>query len=256
MECAQTRLAVSAWLDGEHTGVDLHAIEFHLDGCDECRAWRNVAHELTRRARITPADHPVRPGPEAMARFHAALKRPNWTARTDVLRTILLMVAVIQLAVTIPMLVFGDDDAARDLGATDMALTVGLLAVVWRPSRARAISPVVGTAAALLVFIAVLGIADGATAALSEASHAVVFAGWLLVRRIGQLTPPGAEPPGRMPLGGRRGAMGPLRAIEARFGNHLAQFRGRGPSRTTADPSEAPVAAGPEAPAVRRRAAA
>jgi predicted anti-sigma-YlaC factor YlaD len=55
MNCESAREAVSALLDGEAPGVGRRAIEHHLAGCTDCRAWREAAYTVTRRARIGPA---------------------------------------------------------------------------------------------------------------------------------------------------------------------------------------------------------
>jgi predicted anti-sigma-YlaC factor YlaD len=190
MNCEGVRVAVSALLDGEPAHADAGEVTRHLDGCAGCREWRDAAHALTRRARLTVATTPAHPGRQALERIRAASPSFDTARPTGALRIMLIAVAIAQLAVTIPMLLFGHSDLARDMGASGMALVVGFAVVAWRPSRATAISPVVGTAAGLCVLMAALGMFGGTTDLGDEAPHAIALVGWLLVCRIAWLTPP------------------------------------------------------------------
>ncbi|MET8355359.1 zf-HC2 domain-containing protein [Micromonospora sp. NPDC005171] len=51
MGCEQWREVLSAQLDGEETAAELTAVQGHLDGCAECRAWFTAAAAVTRRVR-------------------------------------------------------------------------------------------------------------------------------------------------------------------------------------------------------------
>ncbi|MEW2142211.1 zf-HC2 domain-containing protein [Micromonospora vinacea] len=51
MGCEQWREVLSAQLDGEETAAELTAVQGHLDGCAECRAWFTAAATVTRRVR-------------------------------------------------------------------------------------------------------------------------------------------------------------------------------------------------------------
>jgi predicted anti-sigma-YlaC factor YlaD len=197
MDCKTTRVAVSAVLDGEPAGVETTEIELHLDDCPACRAWREAAHDVTRRARLAPAAN-RQPAPEALERILASAPRSR-VRSSEALRGGLVAVAVAQLVITLPLLLLGKHDLQRDMGASDMALFVAFLAVAWRPGRAVAISPVVGTAAGLLILAAVIDLAGGEASLIGEAPHAVAFVGWLLVRQVAHSTPPTIETP-KQPL--------------------------------------------------------
>lgn len=52
MTCDQAREGLSALLDGEDPGVAPDLLDQHLQGCADCRAWREAAVHVTRRARL------------------------------------------------------------------------------------------------------------------------------------------------------------------------------------------------------------
>ncbi len=107
------------------------------------------------------------------------------------LRWILVAIAVAQIAVAIPALIFGNDaslpvHAARHIGSFDVALGVGFLYAAWKPSRIPGLLPVVAALVACLVGSSLLDVAAGSTRALGEAQHVLDFVGlvvvWLLSR--------------------------------------------------------------------------
>jgi Putative zinc-finger len=191
MSCEPIRLALSAMLDGEPADVDPVDIELHLESCAACRVWREAAHEVTRRARLAPATDP-RPGRDALDRILASAPRTR-VNRDATLRGALVVVALAQLIITLPLLLLGTHDLQRDMGASDMAVCVAFLVVAWRPGRAVAISPVVGTAACLLLIAALTDLAQGDARLIGEAPHVVALIGWLLVREVAVSTPPTIE---------------------------------------------------------------
>ena len=155
MNCEAAREGISALLDGEQPGLERSSLDAHLAGCRACRAWREEAHELTG----GPADIrlPI-PAPSAslMRALRQAERRRHWWRSLALTRGALALVAVGQLVVTIPALLLGTDHeapihVAHELGAFDMALAVGFLVAVLRPSRAQGMRTLVGCAALLLV---------------------------------------------------------------------------------------------------------
>ena len=126
--------------------------------------------------------------------------RRRWWRSLAVTRGALALVAVGQLVVTIPPLLFGTDHeapmhVAHELGAFDMALAVGFLVAVLRPSRAQGMRTLVGCAALLLVVTAAIDLLTGRTTPSDELPHLLAVAGWLLLRRVAALAPPNAEEP-------------------------------------------------------------
>lgn len=190
-------------LDDEDPGADSNEVDRHLAGCAECRAWRDAAHEVTRRVRLTAAQPVRRRTREVAAAVQASQHR--WRIRPAPLQRIgLVAVAAAQLAVTVPCLLFGQDRSApvhvaHELGSFDAALAVGFLVVAWRPGRALGARTLVGAAALLLVVTAVIDLASGRTTAADEAPHLLAVVGWLLIRGLAATTPPAvAEPRSRL----------------------------------------------------------
>jgi predicted anti-sigma-YlaC factor YlaD len=193
MDCEGARIAISALLDAEESGAERDLLDLHLDGCRDCRLWREEAHEVTRRFRLVPADAPA-PSEDLLAATAAATRRWSWPAAATRTRLALVLVALAQIALTVPALIFGQDhDApihvAHEMGSFDLALAVGFLLAAWRPSRARGMSTIVGVAALALILTAVIDLAAGRTSPGDEAPHLLAFAGWLLLRRLSAFTP-------------------------------------------------------------------
>lgn len=180
-------------LDGERPGLPEQAVQEHLAGCSACRAWRERAHLLTRRARLQPAPDV----PDLSGRIVAALaadrasvqsRRTAWS-----LRVALAVLALVQFALTVPVLVFGQDHhaplhVAHELGSFDVALAVGFLAAAFRPRRAVGMSTVVGVAALVLVGTAAVDLLSGHADVLDEGPHLLTVAGWMLLHALARTT--------------------------------------------------------------------
>jgi len=185
MDCTTARVAISARLDGELQARERSQLDAHLVQCASCAAWQELAHTVTRRARIALA--PVAPSapPGLAARMrHTRGWRSHPTATT---RLALVAVALLQLAVTVPQLLMGSDHlaplhVAREMGAFDAALAVGFLLAAWHPENARGMHVLVGAVALLLVATACVDIATGHTTPAAEAPHLLAVAGWMLLR--------------------------------------------------------------------------
>jgi predicted anti-sigma-YlaC factor YlaD len=192
MTCLQIRHAISARLDGEAPGLDEAAVYAHLAGCRDCREFAHDIERLHRTVRLTPAPAipDLTPGIlTAIGEERAAAAREPDT--NDALRWILLAIALAQIAVAIPALLFGTDASlpvhtARHIGSFDVALGVGFLYAAWKPSRIPGLLPVVAALVVCLVGSSLLDVASGNTAALGEAQHVLDVVGlavvWLLSR--------------------------------------------------------------------------
>lgn len=194
MNCEQARSALSSLLDGEAPAVASDDVERHLSECAACRAWREDAHDITRRVRLGAAPPPPAV-PESLLRGLVVV-RPGAPWRDDglVARLALAVIALVQLAVTVPALLLGaDHDApvhvAHEMGSFDMALAAGFLVAAWRPTRAQGMRALVGVAALLLVVTAVIDLIAGRTSLTDEAPHLLVVAGWLLLCRLAATSP-------------------------------------------------------------------
>jgi len=201
MDCDPAREAISGLLDNELNGAAPSAIEEHLEGCADCRRWREEAHEVTRRVRLAAALPVPAPSSSLLAAVTVLDRRRRWWRSLAFARNALVLVAVGQLIITIPPLLLGTDhDApihvAHEMGSFCMALAVGFLIAAWQPARAYGMRTLVGCAAFLLVATAVIDLLAGRTSPSDEAPHLLALVGWLLLWRISVLAPPTTDQPG------------------------------------------------------------
>ena len=183
MECDRAREAISARIDDEDSGVPDAALAAHLSGCTACRAWEQRAHVVTRRARLGGAflDR------DLTTRVLAAVPSPPARRLRGVAqRAALLVTAVAQLAVTVPLLVFGHDHdagvhAAHELGSFDLALAIAFCVGAIRPALSAGLAWPCGIAAGGLAGTAVLDLIGGQTFGADEAQHLIALAGALLL---------------------------------------------------------------------------
>ena len=190
------REAISASIDGEPPGVDAVEVEQHLTGCGACQVWRERAHELTRKVRLQPAQ--PAPGPTDRLLALAGDQNPvRWRrpGSMTVARLGLVVVAAAQLAVCVPVLLFGHDRSApvhvaHEMGSFEVAVAIGFLVAARRPGRAMGMLSLMGVAAGLLVLTAGLDLLAGRTGLSDEAPHLLVVVGWLLLRWLATLAPP------------------------------------------------------------------
>jgi len=191
MRCDTIREALSARIDGEDPGLGDKALDDHLAGCSACAGWADDLSTLHRMVRVREAE----PVPDLSAAILAGTPggAPRAAAgeRISGARWALFVVALTQLVLAAPAVVLGHDPgaaehAARELGAFDVALAVGLLVAAWQPARAWGLLPVVTALALVLGGTAVLDVVRGTTAGLSEAHHLLDLAGvgflWLVAR--------------------------------------------------------------------------
>ncbi len=179
-------------------------LESHLSTCAACRAWRERAHEVTRRTRLAAARPVPSPDPSLLAAMRAIDRRDRWWRTLMPTRVALVVVALAQLALALPELLAGTYreapiHVAHEMGALDVALGVGFLVAAWRPLRAQGMRAIVGCAALLLALTAVVDLLAGRTGLGDEAPHLLVLAGWLLLWRTTTLMPSG-ERDGRLAL--------------------------------------------------------
>jgi len=191
MTCMQIHQAISARLDGEDPGLDEPTVYAHLAGCGDCRAFAHDAESLHRSVRLAPAPAIPDLTPSILTAIGAQTTNDAEPDTNLALRWILVAIALAQIAVAVPALVFGSDaglpvHAARHIGSFDVALGIGFLYAAWKPSRIPGLLPVVAALVVCLVGSSFLDVASGNTAALGEAQHVLDFVGlavvWLLSR--------------------------------------------------------------------------
>jgi predicted anti-sigma-YlaC factor YlaD len=189
--CSEVRDAVSAGLDGEDPGLSQTVIDSHLQGCDQCRGFAARVGALHRSMRVTAAPAV----PDLSVPILAAIgadegETTGVSDKRDLLpRFVLALAGALQLALSLPALVLGDDaglpvHAARHIGSFGAALAVGFLYVAWKPSRVTGLLPVMTALVVCLVGSSVADAMAGTTPALTEAPHLAEIVGvaamWLL----------------------------------------------------------------------------
>ncbi len=183
MECDSAREAISARIDGEDPGLTGDALDAHLAGCADCRGWQQRAYTVTRGARLGGSflDH------DLTSRILAAVP-PASTGRRRRLtqRAGLIVVALAQLAITVPLLILGHDHdagthAAHELGSFDLALAIAFVVGAIRPVLSAGLAWPCGIAAAGLAGTAVIDLIAGQTFGADEAQHLVAVAGAVLL---------------------------------------------------------------------------
>ena len=194
----RARAELSAQLDGEQSGELAGPLAEHLAGCHPCQQWQRAAGTLTTRVRRVPSQD----GPDRTAEILAAVladqaPRPSRPRRRLLfqVRAGLTAVAAGQFAVFIfPALILGHAGAgapvhaSHELGAFELAVTVGFVVAAFRPSLARGILPLVAVACGTLIILAVVDSAMGYTTLSSETPHLVTLTGALLVFLMARLS--------------------------------------------------------------------
>ena len=186
MECTRIREACSAALDGEATDVAPGAIADHLRACSACRGFVDDARSL--RSAFT-AGAPSAPDVTDLVLAAARAERHSRGPTTSALRLGLVAVAVAQIALAVPTLLFGSDEGApvhiaHEVGAWDIALAVGFIFAAWRPLRALGLLPFVAALSVGLLGTAVVDVVSGRAVALTETTHILELIGaallWML----------------------------------------------------------------------------
>ena len=176
MNCEDYRLGISARLDGEDAGVDDATLAWHLANCEACRRFESEAIALTRVVRVAAAE----PVPDLAPTIMAAInqERVAKARRFDpqALRAGLITLAVVQMLLAIPVLLFGRDAGApvhiaREVGAFDFALAVGFFFVGWRPARAYGMLPLVAAVVGCLAITTAVDLVRGTATLLNESAH-------------------------------------------------------------------------------------
>jgi predicted anti-sigma-YlaC factor YlaD len=195
MDCEITREALSAWLDGEPAVPRSAEVHAHIAGCADCRSWQGAVHQLTRRVQLMQ----TQPRSDDTARILEAVIAGRTVRRRPRGRQLvgagLAVAAVAQFVLSIPALVLGHigigvpPQAARDLGAFNLALAVGFAAAALRPALARGMLPLVDAATLCLVTLGAINAIQGVTTVLAEAPHLIAVAGLVLLHVAAQRRP-------------------------------------------------------------------
>jgi predicted anti-sigma-YlaC factor YlaD len=186
--CERIREALSARMDGESAELPEVLVDEHLGGCLDCAAWHQQALAL-RACTAVSLDPPDLVGPVLAAVRVDEARRATRRGRAVATRLALALLAIVQLAFSIPGLFLGHDHTApihvaHEVGSFDAALALGLLLAAVRPRLAAGMLPLVAAITGLLLLTAGSDVAAGRTAALTESPHLVDLAGLLLLLRL------------------------------------------------------------------------
>jgi predicted anti-sigma-YlaC factor YlaD len=207
MGCDAAREAMSALLDDEASPCDPGALAEHVADCPPCQDWREAAHLVTRRSRLTLA-LPVPDGTERiLAAVHAdraARPSPRHARTARLARTGLAAAALAHSVIFVPALIGRagpqvPPNASHELGVFNLALAVGLLAAVIRPAWARAMLPLVGATALFLTVSSLCDAARGETTLQHELPHLITVAAALFLALLARAEDAGRDGPGRRP---------------------------------------------------------
>jgi len=190
MDCTDARTAISAGLDGEDVPSAGPVLDAHLRACPDCRAFQASATTMHRRLRLRAAESV----PDLSASIVAAIG-PADDGRVPGLRAGLAVVAFVQILISLPALMLGEDaglpvHTARHLGSFTVALGIGFLVAAWRPERVGGVLPVTAALVLCLLLTSGIDVASARADALSElGGHATELVGlgllWLLGRETG-----------------------------------------------------------------------
>src|SRR5450631_3486263 len=163
MECSKARAALSAVLDREPAAETGAALTAHVRTCAACRRFLDGARALDA---LTVAAHTDAPDLTATVLEAARTQRHRPDPWTSTLRLGLVAVAIAQLALAVPGLIYGTDEGApihvaHEVGAWDLALAIGFLFAAWRPLRAIGLLPFAAALSAGLVLTAVVDVIHG-----------------------------------------------------------------------------------------------
>lgn len=183
--CSFARELVSAAADDELSPDEDARLAAHLDGCAECTVYADEMAGLTRSIRLRP----VTARADLAADLTAAIlsrSRPPRLGRGGWMRPALAWVGVVIAVQSVGPLVFGDIDGtpthvARHVGASALALAIGLLYAAWRPVRAFGLLPLVVALFAATVAAALLDTLAGERTAVAESVHVAELIGMVLL---------------------------------------------------------------------------
>lgn len=181
MTCDVARALVSADADDELRSGDRLRLAAHLDGCADCDAYADRVARLTRQVRLRR----VVAQPDFVERV-LVRSRPPRLGRGGWMRPALAWCGIVLAGQSVRPLLLGElagapTHLARHVGASALALAVGLLYAAWRPHRAYGLLPLAVALFATTVFGAVLDTVTGHREAHAEVVHLAELVGLVLL---------------------------------------------------------------------------
>lgn len=185
MQCDRAREAASARLDGEDAGIGDEEIDRHLATCASCRSWLDGAAAVSRLASMRSVKDTQDLSTSVVRGLEARASGPSRAG----LRWALVGSALLQLALAVPAVVFGDHShggphVAREVGTAEIALAVGIIAAAWRPWRAAGMLPLVSALAVGLLATSTVDLVRGATSLVREMPHLLAVLEAVLLWRL------------------------------------------------------------------------
>jgi predicted anti-sigma-YlaC factor YlaD len=176
-------------VDGEDPGAPEAVVDRHLAGCAACRAWSARLTAGSGALRLTP----VEPVPDLTAPILAAAAARRRAATPGPARVALLLVGLAQVVLALPSLL-GDADGAsvhmaREHGAWELALAIGLVVAAVRPARTTGLVPVLAVLTTALVVSTGVDVASGHTTAMAESGHLLPLMGLAMLVLLRRWTP-------------------------------------------------------------------
>ena len=174
-------MLISAATDDELDRDERVRLDEHLGGCASCRAHVDAIASLTRTVRLRSAEYERDFVNRVINR-----SRPVRLGRGGWLRPALAWCGVVIAVQSVRPLVFAQLDGvpthiARHVGASALALAIGLLYAAWRPHRAFGLLPLVAALLLTTLVSTVLDMIDGNRSAPAEAVHVVEIVGLVLL---------------------------------------------------------------------------
>ena len=174
-------MLISAATDDELDRDERVRLDEHLGGCVSCRAHADAIASLTRTVRLRSAEYEGDFVNRVINR-----SRPVRLGRGAWLRPALAWCGVVIAVQSVRPLVFAQLDGvpthiARHVGASALALAIGLLYAAWRPHRAFGLLPLVAALLLTTLVSTVLDTIDGNRSALAEAVHVAEIVGLVLL---------------------------------------------------------------------------
>ncbi|MFE0527824.1 zf-HC2 domain-containing protein [Micromonospora parva] len=226
MGCEQWREVLSAQLDGEETAAELTAVQGHLDGCADCRAWFTAAAALTRRVRTRlVVEVPDRTAAILAAATGAAPARKPWWRRLTGrgrsvaglraafgrgplvvgLRSALGLLGAVQLVLGLAQVGRGatadhlhptGQHLWHESAAWNVAVGAGFLFVALRRSPPAGLLPMLSAFVGTLLLLSVNDLATGSVGGERLISHGFLVVGYLITVLLSR---PGLRPGGPAP---------------------------------------------------------
>ncbi|MEV1070403.1 zf-HC2 domain-containing protein [Micromonospora parva] len=226
MGCEQWREVLSAQLDGEETAAELTAVQGHLDGCADCRAWFTAAAALTRRVRTrlvvevpdrtaailaavggsAAGDAAASAGDTPPARGSRWRPRlPGRAALVVGLRSALGLLGAVQLVLGLAQVGRGatadhlhptGQHLWHESAAWNVAVGAGFLFVALRRSPPAGLLPMLSAFVGTLLLLSVNDLATGSVGGERLISHGFLVVGYLITVLLSR---PGLRPGGPAP---------------------------------------------------------